>query len=604
MQFSIPSISIIAGNIKATIIRFPLAMMCALVGTILGIVLIHVEDPYYYHSLLMTVTLAFPLFIGLVLLGDWQSWSSQQKWAANSLAALFLVGYYFWLPAKVLEAEDIFIIRYILWAIGFILFITFAPFLRKIEELETNAFWQYNRILFFSLVLTGLWAAAIQAGLSIAIASVDFLFNLNIDEERYVELGIIILGIFSTLFFLSRIPKNVESSENIENYPKELRLFSQYVLVPLVTLYFLILYAYVIRILILWQWPEGVLAYMILGFSLLGVAAYVSLYPLRQSAAWIRKVGTIFYIVLIPQVGMLFWALWFRLSAYGFTEKRYYVFVFGLWLLFIAIYFLGSKRKDIRIIPITLFFIVLFSSFGSWGAFAVSRRSQSNRLEHILVKNKLLVNGKIKKIDKELPFEDKKEISATIRYLIETHGSKSIQPWFEEDIEELSKSKSLGIDVNYSLPRKVVLDLMGIEYVEQWQVSSEDNNFYLSGDFKDSEKPINISGYDYMITLNSRDFTEMETEKGLITFRLDYDNGLLIVERPGSWISRINIKEFITKLPKSGGSSYLDDDKMTFEFMDENLHLKLLFTDIRGQKEENKYKIDSINAKTLFSLKR
>jgi hypothetical protein len=610
MKFEFISVKRMIEGMETAVRRFPSAALTAFAGTVIGLVLIHIDEPGFYPNLLMTLMLGFPLFIAVVLFGGQQAWTSNKKIIINCLAAAFLTAYYFWLPENILKAQDMFIIRYVMWTVGFALLVTFVPFLKKNEERVIEAFWRYNRILFFSLALTALWAAAIQIGISIAIASVDFLFNVHVEPERYAELGVIVAGLFSTIFFLSRIPKDIQHFQKEEEYPKELLLFSQYVLVPLVMLYFLILYAYVVRILVLWEWPKGTLAYMILGFSFLGMAAYVILYPLRDKMPWARKSGNIFHIVLIPQAGMLFWALWFRISQYGFTENRYFVFIFGWWLLAMAVYFLVSRKKDIRIIPITIFIIAFLSSFGPWGAFAVSERSQTNRLEKLLVKNDLFINGTVQKAAGKVTFDDQKEISSMVRYLNDVHGLDGIQPWFSKDFSALKDNEKAGKDSSEqyrcrTLPQKVVEELIGIEYIAQWEaMDSQSKSFYFYTDYQNNKKILDISQYDYMAEIDAASGDIAEINGAHYRFRINDNSSDFVILKDEGVIAQINFKEFLDNLLQQVKRSNLERDKMKVEFKNENISFAIYFSNINGEKiDKDKYKINSINAKLLFTFK-
>ncbi len=576
--------------------RFPLALLAAFLGVIIGILFLHTEEGFFsspYPGIFMTLGLGFPLFIAIGLFTEQMAWKQNRKSIVNGGAIGLLVAYYAWLPKDVLHAHNFHIFRFVLWAVSFVLLVTFVLFLQRRNEKSTSAFWQYNRQMIFSLAVTVLWAVALQAGLSIAMKSIDFLFNINVDGKRYMELWIVLAGAFSTTFFLARIPKNADIFKDQDEYPKELRLFSQYVLVPLVVLYFLILYAYVGKILVLWEWPKGTLAYMILGFSILGVVAYVFLYPLRKKFSWVRRAVTIFYVALIPQIGMLFWALWFRISEYGFTEKRYFVFVFGLWLLAMGIYFLTSKSKDIRIIPITIFVIVILSSFGPWGAFSISERSQMSRLEGILARNGLIDRGIIKKAqsDNKMPQEDKQEILAIIRYLDEMHGLKSINPWF-------------GADITSYTPKYVMKNLIGIRLAEIERGTNR--SFGFSREYSTMQEPLYVNGYDYLAFLDGV-FGALGTIEGeSYGFFIDEKNDFVLT-RDGTKYARLNLNGLLDTLKAIEGnySDHLASDKMKVEFQNEDVSFALHFTHINGEMmDDGTYKINSMAVRMLFSFGR
>jgi hypothetical protein len=58
---------------------------------------------------------------------------------------------------------------------------------------------------------------------------------------------------------------------------------------------------------------------------------------------------------------MLFYAIYLRINQYDLTINRYFVVIFGIWLLVISIYFIFSKKKNLMVIPaiLTIFTIII-----------------------------------------------------------------------------------------------------------------------------------------------------------------------------------------------------------------------------------------------------
>jgi hypothetical protein len=108
------------------------------------------------------------------------------------------------------------------------------------------------------------------------------LFQVDIKDKYYFDLFIIISGIFNTWFFLSGVPENLPSLEDETSYPKGLKIFTIYVLLPLVCIYLVILYAYAGKILITTQWPVGWVAYLVIAFSIFGILSFLLIYPLAK----------------------------------------------------------------------------------------------------------------------------------------------------------------------------------------------------------------------------------------------------------------------------------------------------------------------------------
>ena len=182
---------------------------------------------------------------------------------------------------------------------------------------------------------------------------------------------------------------------------------------------------------------------------------------------WIKTFSSSFFWALVPLVILLLLAILRRIWEYSFTIERYFVLVLGLWLTGIVIYFIFSKKENIKVIPASLCILAFLISFGPWGAFSVSEQSQINRLQYYLQENDLLQDDKIQKASDDVSFEDRREISSIIRYLNNNHGLDGIQPWFDQNFDSLV-TKTAAADsaqpvAHYNRPEHIV-ELLGIKY--------------------------------------------------------------------------------------------------------------------------------------------
>src|SRR5690606_5638712 len=110
------------------------------------------------------------------------------------------------------------------------LLVSFLPFSRKAD---VHSFWQYNKFLFLRFFTAVLYSSVLFVGLTIALSSIKNLFNIPIDGDIYLSLFAFMSAGFNTLFFLAGIPSDLNSFEKDFSYPKGLKVFTQYVLIPL-----------------------------------------------------------------------------------------------------------------------------------------------------------------------------------------------------------------------------------------------------------------------------------------------------------------------------------------------------------------------------------
>jgi hypothetical protein len=440
-------------------------MAVALLGTVAAVALADRTDPSA-PSVLFQIALAsvlgIPFLAGLALTAEKRTWGKSVAWGTQLLGLLILALYGWSLPMSLFRGPEIHMDRFLLLLIAALAFLSTGPFVRKGE---LNGFWQYNKALLFRLIITGVYSAVLFAGLAIALAALNILFGVHVPPQRYAQLWILIVGLFGTSFFLAGVPESLSSLDQERAYPKGLRVFAQYILLPLLSIYLIILYAYLFKIVAQWNWPKGWVSGLILGFTATGISAFLLVYPIRDLAEnrWMRTAWRWFFLIIIPLIVVLFLAASQRISQYGITEGRYFLLTCGVWLALLALYFNLSGARSIKFIPISIGLIVLVISFGPWGAFAVSQRSQVARLEKLITRNEILVDGKIQKAASRVPDADAREISAILIYLEKNHGYAAIQPWFAQSLQQSPNDPD-----SHSLPAETVTGYMGVKYFPLW----------------------------------------------------------------------------------------------------------------------------------------
>lgn len=333
------------------------------------------------------------------------------------LGVIFLVFFYFLLPEREQDFTEKYAFLLIPTFILSHLLVSFFPFLGRNREMQ---FWQYNKNLFINIVLTAIFTGVLTGGVELAVLAVDRLFEFKFNERLYVEIFYLMAIFGSSLIFLLFNSEGLKNLEKDETYPVILKFFTQYILIPLLIIYAVILYFYAIKILVKWQLPRGWVSYLVLAYSIVGILALLLVHPLKNknSMSWVRLFSQIFYFSLTPLLVLLFTAIFTRILEYGYTEPRYFVLLLAGWISTVVLYFIFAKNSTIKFVPISLFIFGLFAlTFPYLNTFSVAKRSQKSELQKILAANNLLKAGKIdfsKKISDTLANEvsDKLEFLA------------------------------------------------------------------------------------------------------------------------------------------------------------------------------------------------
>ena len=499
---NLPSIYNVLKDLLSIIKRFPIAVFASAGGTIAAIILVGEDDLFYkenYHllNLIFTTSLMLPAFISVQLFLESQNMSVKFRALIKLVILSVFTLYFFSLPQKLTPYDLIF---FALINIALHLLVAFSPFIGKDQE---NDFWEFNKTLFLQILTALLYSGVLYTGLFLALLAVENLFDVNVQDTIYARLWFFMAGIFNTLFFLGGVPVLSANKSRSYSYPKGLKVFTQYVLLPLVAIYLAILYTYMAKIGGQWYWPKGWVSYLVLGFSGLGILSFLLLRPLQGTKGnkWVGLFLKWFYFLLIPLVILLGLAVFRRVYDYGITENRYFLIVLTFWLMSITLYFLISSRKGIKIIPISLCIIAFLSAFGPWGAIKVAQRSQLYRFENVLHQNNMLKDGLLLKVNKkEISFEDQKQLSSIIRFLESRNQLESIKHYFPQVSDSLFNKKKLVVN------NKAILlaEHIGIDYTYDWETQpyrEASKNISLSAK---NDTNWDISQYDYLVFLNYR----------------------------------------------------------------------------------------------------
>jgi hypothetical protein len=602
----LPSLEVLFTHARRTLRRFPLVLLSAMSGV--GAMLYVLEKDAWeklpwLQNVLPAAVLGVSLFFMLTALAEKRRWPQWLHVLAQGLGALALVFYYFSLPDDGFSHYEAHAMRFALFFLASHSLAAFAPYAGKGE---INGFWQYNKTLLLRFLAAAFYSAALFIGLTVALLAVDNLFELHVKGERYGQLFFVIAGLFNTWFFLAGAPKDFDALERDDDYPKGLKVFTQYVLLPLVVIYLAILYAYEAKIIIEWSWPKGWVANLVLFFSVVGILALLLLHPIQRQSGnkWVSRFAQWYYVALIPLVIMLLLAIQVRIADYGVTESRYFVLAMGLALAALVLYFIFSREKNIKIIPILLCGLALFSSCGPWGAFTISRKSQSQRFESLLIKNNLLSNGFVVKARQDVSKEDAEQIFSIVQYLQQRHGLETLQPWFQQDLDSLVASKDSSKAVSpHDLPRLALglmgLRLDGLEGSGHWSLAAQ------------REAVLPIAGYESLLRLqglSAADSTQSfvhEARRYTFTLEKDRRRLALTVQEVGTDTLRFELGPWIDALLlehafEPGTRASLPRTKLVFEQASAHLEVKIGFNSLRGERAEGKLKLTFIDAEVLI----
>lgn len=275
---------------------------------------------------------------------------------------------------------------------------------------------------------------------------------------------------------------------------------------------------------------------------------------------------------------MMFLSIGQRIYQYGITENRYYILVLGIWISLIMLYFSIKKPLKNIIIPISLSVIVLNSVLGPLSSYSISKYSQNRRLNDILNRNSMLLGGSIVS-NPDVSDDDKREISNIINYFDMSHSLDDIKI-LNDDFETIDMS-----------------DVFGFSYQPRIYIIESDRiYFYYITDL--TSQAIEIEAYQHFL----QQYSWQEEDIIIGDFRIARSMGsnILSLSKDNEVVMTIDTEEAAMERIREfepvfdNRENQRSPNEMTYEIEGNDVRVKLIFTNISGNKEDSNIEIDSI----------
>ncbi|WP_281336634.1 DUF4153 domain-containing protein [Flavobacterium eburneipallidum] len=586
-----PSLQSVLNATLKTVLRFPLETITTIFGTICAILLIQKDygdtSKEFLFKAIMSCSLCLVLFLSISLFFFNYKKNNLLRFLTSSILGSLAIAFVFSFKN---DASEIEMQQYLVLNIALHLLVSFAGFLPK--KYNQEEFWEFNKQLFLRILTSGLYTIVLYSGLALAILAVKELFKIEFDNNIYGYLFFVIAGIFNTLFFLNGVPDTNNHEIPLKlSYPNGLKNFTQYVLLPLISLYLVILICYETKILITLSLPVGWVSNLVLVFAIFGILSFLLVHPIATETGnlWMRTFNRWFYFSLIPLLGLLFYAILYRVQLYGFTHERYYVLLLAIWLVIVAGYFLIQKQPQIKFIPISMCIAGLLSIVGPQSADSISKNSQLSRFEWYM-----------QKIEKEkLNFEQEKDLSSIVDFIEENYSANILIPYTKDKLTTLLKKDE---EPNSSQ----IMEALGLTY--RYKSNRKNNintSFYYSYYDDENQNIENIHDYDFSCFVS--DNNNLDCENCIEIDKIKYS--IKSFEKPYGCNLEINqdiiplrIFDFVNT---TKAFDYNNSDKKITQTIElPKYRILITYLNINGAKKENKKTITNYRLKVMIGIKK
>lgn len=508
----------VGSQLKRSVERFPETLSVTLFLVIMIIVRIHMDydnpNDIYIEKIMIALAVLMPITAGMKLAVERWSLDSRRRSALSGVAVVLAAIYYMTIPERL---NEYFMMRFIallaMLYIGFLI----VPYFYKRKGLA-----QYILFLYGRFFLTALYAGVLFGGISMMIFTVESLFNLNFNENIYMDLFVILAGVFGVTFFMGSLPE-IDEDVDLSSYSKIFRTLFLYIILPIVSVYTVILYAYFVKILIEFELPQGLIGNLVLWYATVSVLTLFFVRDLKEEVPWLERFMNIYIPLMIVPLVMLYIAIGIRIDGYGITMPRYFVVSLALFVTF-SLAIMRLKKTDTSV-PVTLMLIAFVgvSFFGMFSGYSVTLTHQNERLETMFVEYGLKDENGEFTAKPDLDELKKNEVSDQIQFLMRNY-----------EIEEI---KSLPEDFS----QEKAASILGFELYGYWR--GNNNMTYFNYYNKEEAALIDVSGADYMLMSSSYMAARSVNLGSGVTVLKENDKPELKFISDGNVVAEINLEE-------------------------------------------------------------
>ncbi len=567
--------------------RFPFTLIWAILSSGIVIYILEKGAPFFESkgNLILTMVLGISWLIGAQFYIE--QFKKKHLWWIKLIVILALVAFYFTLPEYNVEDRSTDTqpyIRYALYLITGHLTLFFAPF---ITVWHPKAYWNYIKNMIIAIGRSALFSGVLYVGLVVALLAMQSLFKIEIEDKRYGQLFVLCLSVVNTWVYLADFPKNIQHNIHLTFF-KAVEVFVKFILIPLALLYMVILYAYGVKIIVEWELPEGWVSYLVTALAALLLSIQFIVHPVRltHESRWIKKFHPLFFWLLLPLLLLLYVAIYRRVSEYGITEARYFLILVAFFITVSSCYLIFSRKQQLRFLPIGLAVLAIAGSFGFWGAFSVSTRSQLRQFEEVYTAFAKMDSTTISQ-------ENKHRLISISSYLHRRKSIAEVTPILGYNPEEQfpdSRSWNIG---------EKILDSLGYK-TSEYMI---DSDYFSYNAIR--EKAISIGEYETLSQFYFDGTYNASANKiGDYSFNIGDDGKSIVIKNQSENVKIIALDRFLNELPKRGVNDVnFAPEKLSIEDSIPDMKFKIIFNNLYINKKNASFEILSGNAFILSKTK-
>lgn len=437
----------------------------------------------------------------------------------------------------------------------------------------------YNQSAFMvlkSFLIALLYGVVIMLGLFFVAFTVKSLIYKDLSEDvfAYIATWSVFLGF---AFFLGYFPKFRRDTQDprldvAQKHPAFIEILFAFVLIPIMFILTIVLLIWAIQILIVGEWQDfNLLATIFTAYSMFGIFLWIMVSHYTQSTA-------VFFRRVFPFSALVFLAfeaytIYRQTVESGIKTPEYFICLLWIFASLSIVVLMINKPVRTRLIGWVGLVLTILAVLPFVGYQAVPVASQTTRLQAVLIKNDMIVDGSIVTAPSSISLADKIVITDAATFLMrDDYTEVRLAPWLAEKLDSSRTfSQIFGFDQTYSNnnPDETVSKEIYL-YLPPSAIDISGYNF-CALNINDISQPIVISG-----SLGEYSMSFKNAVSGKIpSFSVSRDSQLLLEQDFTSWID-----ELALKYDGAGGKKEPEAADMTYKLSGEDFSVMIAFQSI------------------------
>lgn len=497
------SISQVLKDALKTFKIYPASMASALGFALVTIVRIHIDWPsqekynFLFNSLHLSLALGAIFSLAAVAIANSKYNDKKAFNLANILGAIivvlsFLLLYFFggsnhYLdPPRIIRVTDIAAARVsVAIFISMIIFIIIGGHPKDKSDFSRSLFMTHK-----AFIIAFIYGIAMIAGASGVAAAIQALLYRNMSYDVYMYIstigGFLAYAIFVGYFPDFRKGSKDEKRDIAQKQAKFIEILFQYIMVPITLALTVVLLLWSIKTLIVREEISFVrLSSIATSYAIIGIWLHLMVtHSVSQIAVFYRKVYPYTALIILAFEAR---ALLIQLNNWGLKTTEYIFIIIWIVNVAAALLLIRNKDKNHERIALITILTAIVAIMPITGYHTLPVKSQINRLEKILIKEGVLVDGSLIPLTNEIDKTIKEKITESIDYLAYKQNAK-LPLWFDRDLRNSNTFKEkLGFEKTWpdfepdaglykgiylSLPAQAI-DISNYQWVANMQYKGE-----------------------------------------------------------------------------------------------------------------------------------